>query len=606
MARELSDFHLIEDYAVPNTAVQAPLTPLESEWQVVEDAMTPPVLTVSGRWSRDEVSFFASEVAEEAEAVAVEAEDAASDDGGQGQRSAEFEGFMLCAHEAGNAATTIAKRPCSAAQSQRWLRGYFGWLGKATDASWKSFKHTAHSLVQSLLISQDTEDACKQIWKLCGQCFSDVPALDLFLGLLIMNAYYQGHISPPPTVRVVDDPAFAQLSLDMMHHASGSYGWKLMNGFMTNLVDGNKIPVSALSSLLSDDHDATLEALRRHTGLRAEDILDAQWRSSAFCPGHYVALDHERALIVVSVRGTWGIRDTIADLLASSVKFEFSGCCGFVHSGILRCAERKMQQVSTVIESALRSYPSYRVAVTGHSLGGGVSELLAMLLAKAHPEWAVHAYSFAPAAVLSRVLAVHPATRSLIDSYVYNDDLVPRLSLGSMELLKATVTHVLQQSNNNTQRVFQYVAGGNALGEYLTKKIEDRLQCKAAVDVSQLQSQSPPPETLDNPTFLLPGGRVFYLAAVTSPVPTVTTTAGSPPPYMMREVPNDFFCELAVTADMFVDHLPHRYEAALLHAAAALRDPAEERAAAVLRKLWAGHSVDSEVELTDLPPPSEQ
>lgn len=46
-----------------------------------------------------------------------------------------------------------------------------------------------------------------------------------------------------------------------------------------------------------------MDALFKHTGILPEDIYDAQWVSTAFSPGHYCAVDHERAHIIVSVRG---------------------------------------------------------------------------------------------------------------------------------------------------------------------------------------------------------------------------------------------------------------------------------------------------------------
>lgn len=139
-------------------------------------------------------------------------------------------------------------------------------------------------------------------------------------------------------------------------------------------------------------------------------------------------------LLVTGILRTWGIHDTVADLLAHNEPFQFGSCNGYVHGGILRCAKKKGEQIMPHIELAHKKYPEYPIAVLGHSLGGGVSTLLALIIAQAHPEWPVHAYSFAPAAVLSLPLAEAPETKKVISSFVYNDDIVPRLSYGSLEV----------------------------------------------------------------------------------------------------------------------------------------------------------------------------
>lgn len=47
-----------------------------------------------------------------------------------------------------------------------------------------------------------------------------------------------------------------------------------------------------------------LAALKRLTGVPAEDVLAAQWIAHLHRPAHYVAIDRSRQMVVVCVRGT--------------------------------------------------------------------------------------------------------------------------------------------------------------------------------------------------------------------------------------------------------------------------------------------------------------
>jgi pimeloyl-ACP methyl ester carboxylesterase len=240
----------------------------------------------------------------------------------------------------------------------------------------------------------------------------------------------------------------------------------LLCGFMTHAVDGTSIPISTLTPMLGLDDDASsLESLLKHTRIAPEDVLEVNWKSEPFSPGHYVAYDRELRSVVVSIRGTWGVKDSVTDLVAFGMPFAFAGVEGFVHEGVYRCAAKKAEALEKLL---VASAQSDRVLVTGHSLGGGVATVLALLLAQKHPEWDIVCFAFAPAASLTRQLAEAPAVRAIVHSFVFRDDLVPRLSYGSLELLKRTIQKLLTQSTTYSQRIFQMVASGNVLGDSLT------------------------------------------------------------------------------------------------------------------------------------------
>lgn len=139
----------------------------------------------------------------------------------------------------------------------------------------------------------------------------------------------------------------------------------------------------------------------------------------------------------------------------------------YVHKGMYRSAVALTDRKSTVhgtLVDALTKYPSYGLVITGHSLGGGVAALLAILLATPSatfmrdrpadhqdhsdistpfvtslasglpPGRPIHCYAYGPPAVASLDLAKY--AQGLISSVVHGTDIVPCLSLGCLRDLR--------------------------------------------------------------------------------------------------------------------------------------------------------------------------
>ncbi|EDR26944.1 hypothetical protein EDI_051810 [Entamoeba dispar SAW760] len=95
-------------------------------------------------------------------------------------------------------------------------------------------------------------------------------------------------------------------------------------------------------------------------------------------------------------------------------------------------------------------YPSFQITIAGHSLGGGVAQLLTLEINKNHPDWLVHGYCLAPALVLSLNIASSPLVRSLIDSVVSKNDIVPRLSFDSIKNIQPLINEFRSIYNNTS------------------------------------------------------------------------------------------------------------------------------------------------------------
>jgi len=189
---------------------------------------------------------------------------------------------------------------------------------------------------------------------------------------------------------------------------------------------------------------------------------------------HFVSLDHDSKAVVLTCRGTLGFEDVLTDAMCEYDTMKWRGKDYSVHKGIHASARRLLSsRVLATIKAALEECPDYGLVLCGHSLGGGVTALLAILLSEPCPTGAsfitttyaqpslqrlltastsdsptapppqlslppgrpIHVYAYGPPATLSPSLRL--ATRGLITTIVNGQDLVPHLSLGTLHDLQA-------------------------------------------------------------------------------------------------------------------------------------------------------------------------
>lgn len=188
---------------------------------------------------------------------------------------------------------------------------------------------------------------------------------------------------------------------------------------------------------------------------------------------HYISLDHEAKAVVLACRGTLGFEDVMADMTCDYDNLVWKNRAYKVHKGVNASARRLLYggdgRVLVTIKEALVEFPDYGLVLCGHSLGGGVTALLGVMLAEANPHGPgfvtapeaafkkmltdgtskdnkhndtfipagrrIHVYAYGSPGVMSPKL--RKITRGLITTVVHGDDLVPHLSLGILHDFQA-------------------------------------------------------------------------------------------------------------------------------------------------------------------------
>ncbi|GAB0137991.1 hypothetical protein EsDP_00006240 [Epichloe bromicola] len=180
---------------------------------------------------------------------------------------------------------------------------------------------------------------------------------------------------------------------------------------------------------------------------------------------HYISLDHEAKAVVLACRGTLGFEDVLADLTCDYDKLLWRGRAYRVHKGVHASARRLLiggdGRVLVTLKEALLEFPDYGLVLCGHSLGGGVTSLLGIMLAEPNADGPgfvisaephsklltqgpgadhkfsdvrlpqgrrIHVYAYGPPGIMSPSL--RGITRGLITTVVHGNDVVPHLSLG--------------------------------------------------------------------------------------------------------------------------------------------------------------------------------
>ncbi|KAL2666474.1 hypothetical protein AAZV13_01G011400 [Glycine max] len=176
-------------------------------------------------------------------------------------------------------------------------------------------------------------------------------------------------------------------------------------------------------------------------GFVKEDVLLRKRRARILKPAFTVILNKESKCLLVFIRGTRSIKDTLTDAIGAPVSFSHFICSdgelkkrdtvsGHGHRGMVAAARWIKKHCTTILLDALRQYPDFQIKIVGHSLGGGTAALLTFMLRETKQFASCTCVTFGPAACMSFELAEFgkPFITSIINGY----DIVPTLSGSSV------------------------------------------------------------------------------------------------------------------------------------------------------------------------------
>jgi len=216
------------------------------------------------------------------------------------------------------------------------------------------------------------------------------------------------------------------------------------------------------------------------------ELLHATWRNFGVgtSPPFAVLAEHKHRRIVIAVRGTLDLKDSLADIGALprafdpdhfDLDFDNTGDYGydnaspaakekgmFVHGSVLKCTYdcRKRLEKSRVLEDTLEiggKCNGYEIVCTGHSLGAGIACLLALQLRRTLRQYLTHVGQDVryigyepPGGLLSVELAVYVQNLGWV-STVCSHDIVSHLSIRGMQALREDAMQALRETRDRSK-----------------------------------------------------------------------------------------------------------------------------------------------------------
>lgn len=289
--------------------------------------------------------------------------------------------------------------------------------------------------------------------------------------------------------------------------------------------------------------DADKKTVLEYLGIPEPDLLVFNLdEHMLYRPNFFVCIDRQLSALILSIRGTMSMRDTLTDLVCEYVPWNG----GLVHSGIMTSASWFFDNICRQMLLWAAEYNVKHLYIVGHSLGGGTSALCTVLLLehlRANPdEWPmqtqgdekpvpvnIHCYSYGTPPIVSANLADRYDAH--IDCFLNGDDVVPRLCYGTCADLRLMIIHAASLA-----QTWHLFSDGSAVFAELA-----RLR-------SALQASPTHPK-------LCQPGRLHHFLGLPAPAAQHYR--------LLETVSWTRFWEMELRQRMLVHHLPSRYEEAL-------------------------------------------
>ncbi|KAM6308794.1 diacylglycerol lipase-alpha [Aegotheles albertisi] len=305
-------------------------------------------------------------------------------------------------------------------------------------------------------------------------------------------------------------------------------------------------------------------AIRRHfldENMTSVDIVYTSCHDAVYETPFYVAVDHEKKKVVISIRGTLSPKDALTDLTGDAERLPVEGHHGtwLGHKGMVLSAEyiKKKLEQEMVLSQAFgrdlgRGTKHYGLIVVGHSLGAGTAAILSFLLRPQYPSLKCFAYS-PPGGLLSEDAMEY--SKEFVTAVVLGKDLVPRqvekIGLSQLEGFRRQLLDVLQRSNKPKWRIIVGATKCIPKSE-LPEETEEN-----SVTSNRLWTHpSDLTIALSASTPLYPPGRIIHVVH-NHPAEQCCCCEQEDPTYFAIWGDNKAFNEVIISPAMLHEHLPY-------------------------------------------------
>ncbi|XP_047332910.1 uncharacterized protein LOC124936451 [Impatiens glandulifera] len=228
------------------------------------------------------------------------------------------------------------------------------------------------------------------------------------------------------------------------------------------------------------------------TGYSRENVVLEEPKAGILKPAFTILVDHKTKSILLLIRGTHSIKDTLTAATGAVVPFHHSVVheggvssvvLGYAHCGMVAAARWIAKLATPLLIKALDQYPNYKFKIVGHSLGGGTAALLTYILREQNELSMATCLTFAPAACMTWELA--ESGKEFITSVINGADLVPTFSVASVDDLRAEVTasawiNDLRSQIEHTRILSTVYRSASALGSRLPSMANARAKVAGA------------------------------------------------------------------------------------------------------------------------------
>lgn len=272
-----------------------------------------------------------------------------------------------------------------------------------------------------------------------------------------------------------DHPYLVNLALLRLYHMEKSRSLNSTENFTRT-----EIPEKFLSVALRIFGHASDAYTSQPQTVPVSDILYNDLEDSGTqikIPRHAVFFDHLTESIIISIRGTASLSDVITDLYVEVAPFLDPEKKILAHRGMAETSKTIFSNIFNIVRDARSmnngKYKSYRIIITGHSLGGGVATLLGLLMGENKIPCTV--FAFAPPPTVS-VENVELNEKCTIYNFVNNEDIIPRSSHWEFLNMISTLSIVDKLPWNPVQRTSAIIYG--SLSEAEIKEMDNVLLVK--------------------------------------------------------------------------------------------------------------------------------